>query len=88
MENFQFCIPTNILFGKNQISNLPDVIAGFGKKVLLAYGGGSIKKMGLYDRVKELLSGCEIYELSGIAPNPKIDSVEKGFLFAMSTGLM
>lgn len=78
MENFQFCVPTNVLFGKDQISNLPDVISGFGKKVLLAYGGGSIKKMGLYDRVQELLSGCEIYELSGIAPNPKIDSVREG----------
>lgn len=78
MENFQFCVPTKILFGKNQISNLPDVIEGFGKKVLLVYGGGSIKKAGLYDRVKELLSGCEIHELSGIAPNPKIESVREG----------
>lgn len=87
MENFQFCVPTNILFGKNQISNLPSVIAGFGEKVLLAYGGGSIKKMGLYDKVKGLLSGCEIYELSGIAPNPKIDSVREGISLCREKGI-
>lgn len=78
MENFQYCIGTNILFGKNQISNLPDIVKAEGNKVLLAYGGGSIKRIGLYDKVKELLSDCEIYELSGIEPNPKIESVETG----------
>lgn len=59
MENFEFCVPTNILFGKGQIEKLPDVVSGFGKKVLLVYGGGSIKKLGLYDKVKELLSACD-----------------------------
>lgn len=78
MENFEFCVPTNILFGKGQISNLPSVIGGFGKRVLLTYGGGSIKKMGLYDKVKELLAGYEIHELAGIAPNPRVDSVRDG----------
>lgn len=78
MENFEFCVPTNILFGKGQIENLPNVISDFGKKVLLTYGGGSIKKIGLYDKVKELLSDSEIYELSGIAPNPRVESVREG----------
>ncbi|MBR1777338.1 MAG: iron-containing alcohol dehydrogenase [Alphaproteobacteria bacterium] len=78
MENFEFCVPTHILFGKGQIEKLPDVINGFGKKVLLTYGGGSIKKTGLYDKIKELLADCEIFELSGIAPNPKVDSVREG----------
>ena len=45
----------------------------FGPKVLLTYGGGSIKKLGLYDKVKELLPDKEIVELSGIQPNPKYD---------------
>jgi alcohol dehydrogenase YqhD (iron-dependent ADH family) len=45
----------------------------FGKKILLTYGGGSIKKIGLYDKVKELLKDFDIYELSGIQPNPKYD---------------
>ncbi len=78
MENFQFCLPTKILFGREQIAHLPEVMAGFGKKVLLAYGGGSIKKIGLYDKVKELLPYYEIYELSGIAQNPKIGSIREG----------
>lgn len=78
MENFEFCVPTDILFGKGQIEKLPGVISRFGKKVLLAYGGGSIRRMGLYDKVKELLGDCELYELSGIAPNPKVESVREG----------
>lgn len=49
------------------------MIAGFGKNVLLTYDGGSIKKMGLYDKVKSLLIGFNIVELSGIEPNPKYD---------------
>ena len=56
MENFQFCIPTNILFGKGQIENLPQVMGDFGKNILLVYGGGSIKRIGLYDKVQKLLT--------------------------------
>ena len=61
------------MFGENAIEKLPAVMGAIGKRVLLAYGGGSIKKIGLYDRVKELLKGFEITELSGIQPNPKYD---------------
>lgn len=78
MENFEFCVPTKILFGKGQIAQLPDAIGNFGKNVLLIYGGGSIKRMGLYDQVKSLLSDCNIYELSGIDPNPRVESVREG----------
>ena len=78
MENFQICISTNILFGKDQIQNLSQTISGFGNRVLLCYGGGSIKRMGLYDTITELLADCEIFELGGIAPNPKIESVREG----------
>ena len=71
MENFTYCTPTKLIFGKDSIKQLPSVIAPLGKRVLLTYGGGSIKKIGLYDEVRKLLSGCEVYELSGIEPNPK-----------------
>lgn len=71
MQNFMYCTPTKLIFGKNAIENLPDVLAPIGKKVLLTYGGGSIKKIGLYDEVKRLLADFEIYELSGIEQNPK-----------------
>lgn len=73
MQNFDYMTPTRLIFGRDCIAQLPEVMAQFGKKVLLTYGGGSIKKIGIYDKVKELLSGCEIIELSGIQPNPKYD---------------
>jgi len=74
MQNFDYQTPTRLIFGKEVVDEkLADVMSQFGKKVLLTYGGGSIKKLGLYDKVKELLKGYEIYELSGIQPNPKYD---------------
>lgn len=78
MENFEFCASTKVLFGKGQIENLPEIIRNFGKRVLICYGGGSIKRMGLYDEICSLLSDCELYEVAGIAPNPKIESVREG----------
>lgn len=71
MENFVYCTPTKLIFGKDSVLKLPDVLRPLGKRVLLTYGGGSIKKIGLYDKVKELLGDFEVYELSGIEPNPK-----------------
>ena len=73
MQNFDYMTPTRLIFGRDVIEKLPEIMAQFGKKILLTYGGGSIKKIGLYDKVKELLSGFEIIELSGIQPNPKYD---------------
>ena len=78
MENFNFKAYTEMLFGKGQISKLPEVINRYGKNVLLAYGGGSIKKNGIYDNVKGLLSDCNIIELDKIEPNPKIETVRRG----------
>ena len=74
MQNFDYKTPTRLIFGKGVVDEkLSEVMNMFGKKVLLTYGGGSIKKMGLYDKVKELLKDKDIYELSGIQPNPKYD---------------
>lgn len=78
MENFNFKAYTEMLFGKGQISKLPEVINRYGKNVLLAYGGGSIKRNGIYDNVKELLMDCNIIELDKIEPNPKIETVRRG----------
>ena len=78
MQNFNYHAYTNIRFGKGEIKALPELVKPFGKKVLLVYGGGSIKKNGIYQRIYELLSECEIYELAGIEPNPKIESVREG----------
>lgn len=73
MQNFDYCTPTRLVFGKNAIEKLPATMKAIGRRVLLTYGGGSIKKIGLYDKVKELLKDFEITELSGIQPNPKYD---------------
>ena len=73
MQNFDYMTPTRLIFGKESIVKLPEVMRPLGKRVLLTYGGGSIKKLGLYDRVKELLKDFDIVELSGIQPNPKYD---------------
>ena len=78
MENYIFQAPTKVYFGKDQIKNLPDILSNFGKNVLLTYGGGSIKKNGIYDRVQELLKDFNVFELPGIEPNPRIKTVEKG----------
>lgn len=80
MNNFVYDIPTKVYFGENQLGNLGKELSQFGKRVLLTYGGGSIKKIGLYDAVVEEIkkAGLELYELSGIEPNPRIDSVRKG----------
>ena len=80
MNNFEFYTPTRILFGKGQIHNLPKEILKKSNRVLLAYGGGSIKKNGLYDEITALLkeNNIEYAELTGIEPNPKITSVREG----------
>lgn len=71
MQNFDYHTPTRLIFGKGSIEKLAEVMRPLGKKVLLTYGGGSIKRNGIYDKVKEMLSAFEIHELSGIEPNPK-----------------
>ena len=73
MQSFDYMTPTRLIFGKESIEKLSEVMYPLGKRVLLTYGGGSIKKLGLYDRVKELLADFEIFELAGIQPNPKYD---------------
>jgi alcohol dehydrogenase YqhD (iron-dependent ADH family) len=81
MDNFIFSIPTTAYFGKGQINILGETIkAHGGSRVLLAYGGGSIKKSGIYDAVVGQFdkAGLAHVELSGIQPNPRIESVEEG----------
>ena len=80
MLNFTHSVPTKLHFGKGQICHLEEALNAYGKRVLLTYGGGSIKKIGLYDTVMEILNkgGFTVVECGGIDPNPRIESVEKG----------
>lgn len=73
MQNFDYMTPTRLIFGRDAIAKLPEVMTRFGKKILLTYGGGSIKKIGLYQKVLEMLKGYDIVELPDIQPNPKYD---------------
>lgn len=79
MYNFRFSVPTTIYFGKGQISHLSE-LADYGSKVLLVYGGGSIKRNGIYDTALKILgdAGVTVTELSGVEPNPRIETVRKG----------
>ncbi len=88
MYNFTFNIPTKIHFGKDTISNLSELKA-YGRKVLLVYGGGSIKKNGLYDTSMKILkdAGLTVFELSGVEPNPKIETVRKGVEICKNEGI-
>lgn len=89
MLNYTHAIPTKIHFGKGQISKLAESLRPFGTRVLLTYGGGSIKKTGLYDRVMDILSdeGFTVFECGGIEPNPRIESVERGVKICRENGV-
>ena len=87
MKNFTFHVPTDIRFGKGQVEVLPSELEKLGRKILLVYGGGSIKRTGLYSTVMDLLQDFEIYELPGIEPNPKLSSVREGVRICKEKGI-
>lgn len=76
MQNFELYNPTNLVFGKGQIDKLGTLVPK-NSKILLAYGGGSIFKNGVYDQVKSALNGFEIVEFGGIEPNPHFETLMK-----------
>ena len=80
MNNFVFQNTTKIYFGKGQLVHLADELKQYGTRVLLTYGGGSIKRIGLYDSIVSSLneSGLTVFELPGIEPNPRHTTVNKG----------
>ncbi len=80
MQDFVFQNSTKLIFGKDKEQLVGQESVAFGKKLLLHYGGGSIKKTGLYDRVVQSLleQGIEIFELAGVQPNPRVSLVREG----------
>lgn len=80
MNNFIYTIPTTVYFGKGQIENIGVEAAKYGKNTLIVYGGGSVKKNGIFSEAVKFLEaeGAEIFELGGVEPNPKIETVAKG----------
>lgn len=74
--DFIYHNPTKIYFGKTALSYLKEALQDYGQKILLVYGGGSVKRIGLYDEVKRILKECDkqVVELSGVMPNPTYES--------------
>ena len=89
MENFTYAISTRSYFGRGQIKNLGKNIIKYSKKVLLVYGGGSIKQNGIYDAVCGELSshGIEYVEMGGVEPNAKLDKVKQGVSLGREEGV-
>ncbi|HLO11666.1 MAG TPA: iron-containing alcohol dehydrogenase [Pseudoneobacillus sp.] len=89
MENFTYWNPTKLIFGKGQIEQLKTEIPQYGKKVLLVYGGGSIKRSGLYDQVLTVLKemDAEVFELAGVEPNPRLSTAQKGVQICKENGI-
>ncbi|MCA0150857.1 iron-containing alcohol dehydrogenase [Rossellomorea vietnamensis] len=89
MNDFTFYNPTKLIFGKGQVEQLKELVPQYGKKVLVVYGGGSIKRNGLYDQVMSVLKGIdsEVFELSGVEPNPRLSTVRRGVEIAKEKGI-
>ena len=78
--NFIYHVPTRIYFGDNQIQHLGSELKKYGQRVLLIYGGGTIKRIGLYDKIQAEIkkAGLECYEMPGVAPNPRHTTINRG----------
>ncbi|WML47107.1 iron-containing alcohol dehydrogenase [Neobacillus sp. PS3-34] len=89
MQSFTYWNPTKLIFGKDQLEQLKTEIPQYGKKVLLVYGGGSIKRSGLYEQVLNQLKeiGAEVFELPGVEPNPRITTARKGIEICKNEGI-
>lgn len=89
MKNFTYSIPTTVYFGEGQIRQLGAEVAKRSKKVLMVYGGGSVKRNGVYDGAAEQLRahGVEWVELDGVEPNPRITTVRRGVALCREHGL-
>ncbi|WP_295219512.1 iron-containing alcohol dehydrogenase [Ruminococcus sp.] len=80
LGNFTYCNPTRVHFGTDALTHLSEELTKYGETVLLTYGGGSIKKSGLYDEVVQILKDCgkHIVELPGVMPNPTVEKLYEG----------
>jgi alcohol dehydrogenase YqhD (iron-dependent ADH family) len=80
MKEFVFQNPVKLIFGKNSIAKLAKELSAYGNRILVVYGGGSIKKNGLYDELMEILKNerKEVFELAGVEPNPRVSTARRG----------
>lgn len=89
MNAFSFYNPVKLIFGKGQLEKLTSELAPYGKKVLVVYGGGSIKKNGLYDQVMTALNeaNMDVFELGGVEPNPRLSTAKRGAELCKKEGI-
>jgi len=89
MNNFTYYNPTKLIFGKGQLEQLRNELEHYGKKILLVYGGGSIKRNGIYENVMKILRdiGAEVHELAGVEPNPRLSTVHRGVEICKKEGI-
>lgn len=80
LGNFTYCNPTKLYFGENSLENLYGELKNYGKNILFVYGGGSIKKSGLYDEIIKILKECgkNVTEIQGVMPNPTAEKLREG----------
>lgn len=80
LGDFTYCNPTKLYFGENALDNLSTELKKYGENVVLVYGGGSIKKNGIYDVVMEILKkeGKNVAEIAGVMPNPTVEKLYEG----------
>ncbi|MGN0240112.1 MAG: iron-containing alcohol dehydrogenase, partial [Candidatus Weimeria sp.] len=88
LGDFSYCNPTKLFFGEHAMDQLPAELSKYGKNVLLVYGGGSIKKNGIYDDVRKTLekAGKKVTEVSGVMPNPTVAKLKEGIQIARDAG--
>lgn len=82
MKDFSFYNPTRIIFGKNSLNELPNELKKYGKKVMITFGSGSIRKSGIYNKLIEQLKGFIVEEFWGLEPNPRVETVRKVLIIA------
>lgn len=89
MIDFVFQNPAKMIFGRSALEHLGEEAAKYGNRALLVYGGGSVKRIGLYDRVMEILhtAGLQVWELAGIVPNPRLSRVREGIDICRKEGI-
>jgi NADP-dependent alcohol dehydrogenase len=86
MENFTYHNPVKLVFGKGTIAQLKALIPA-DAKLMMTYGGGSIKKNGVYEQVRQALAGREFVEFGGIEPNPRYETCMKAAALAKAEGV-
>ncbi len=86
MKNFTYCNPTRLVFGKGQIAKLAGLVPA-GKKVMLTFGGGSVRNNGVYEQVTAALEGFDTVEFWGIEPNPRVETLRKAIALGKEKGV-